>query len=73
MKCVNCPAFWNTEDDGGCYINKLEDKKNGESKDGCRLGIKTIEKNIEEFKRQEDEFWTGFIKYMEEEKNNANI
>ena len=44
MKCRNCPAFWHTEDDGGCYINKLEDKKNGECKDGCRLGIKRIEK-----------------------------
>lgn len=69
MKCKNCPAFWNTEDDGGCYINKLEDKKDGESKDGCRLGIKTIEKTIKEFEKQEDDFWTDFIKYMEEERN----
>ena len=69
MKCRNCPAFWHTEDNGGCYINKLEDNKNGECKDGCRLGIKRIEKTIEEFQKQEDEFWTGYIAHIKEGKD----
>lgn len=68
MKCKDCPAFWHTEDDGGCYINKLKDKKNGESKEGCRLGIKNIQKIIKEFEKQENEFWSGYIKHLKEEK-----
>lgn len=28
MKCNNCPAFWFDEDDGGCYIDRLEVNKN---------------------------------------------
>lgn len=68
MKCRDCPAFWHTEDDGGCYIGKDSDKKNGEPKEGCRLGIKSINKMIEKFEEEEEEFWTDFIKYAEENK-----
>lgn len=71
MKCKDCPAFWNTEDDSGCFINKLEQKKNGEDKQGCKLGIKRIEKTIKDFEKQKDDFYSGFINYLKGVNNNG--
>jgi hypothetical protein len=64
MKCKECLANWNSEDDGGCYINKLEELKNGEFKQGCKLGVRKIIATINEFKKQESDFYEGFIRYV---------
>jgi hypothetical protein len=69
MKCINCPASWSDEDDGGCFINKLEEKKNGEYKQGCKLGLKKVAQLIEEFKQQRDDFYEGFIEFIKHQED----
>lgn len=66
MKCINCPAFWNTEDDGGCFINNYKDNKDGTEREGCRLSEKTIRKRIKVFEKQRDEFYSGYVKSLQE-------